>query len=426
VQPYCPRCATTLSNFETNQGYRDRQDPSVTVTFPVKDSNKILLAWTTTPWTLPSNVALAVNPEIDYVEIDDAGVHYVLARARLSAYYKKEADYKIIEIFKGQDLFGWRYQPLYDFFADRSPEFFQVVAADFVSTEDGTGIVHIAPAFGEADFDVGAARKWPLVCPVDDEGKFTGEVAPWKGIPVKDADKEIARDLKQKGRLIHQSTLVHSYPHCYRCDTPLIYRAQSTWFLRIEPVKADMIANNNRIHWVPEHLREGRFGNWLENARDWNLSRNRYWGNPIPLWTCECGHTECVGSVEQLDTLMAGTLRASIKKLAATFRDERNAGQIEKIRSGRIELDLHKHFVDALAVPCPKCKGAMKRTPEVLDCWFESGSMPYAQIHYPFQNKEVFEKGFPADFIAEGLDQTRGWFYTLTVLSTALFNKPAF
>jgi isoleucyl-tRNA synthetase len=400
ILPYCPRCSTALSNFELNLGgYREVQDPSLTVKFRFKDEpDTYFLAWTTTPWTLPSNLALALGPEIRYVKIADGDEKYVLARDRLPAYYRGEDEYRVIAEYSGRELAGINYEPLFPYFAalaDRGA--FRTHLADYVSTEDGTGIVHTAPGFGEDDYALLKDTDVPTVCPMDAEGRFTEEVSDYAGQFVKDADKRIVADLKARGRLVKYERYQHSYPHCWRCSSPLLYRAISSWFVNIHKIKQSMLNANAKIYWMPQHLRDGRFGKWLEGARDWAISRNRYWGNPIPVWRCEtCAETVCIGSRRDLEE-----------------------------RSGATITDLHKHFIDEITFPCA-CGGTMRRIPEVLDCWFESGAMPYAQNHYPFENKEHFEANFPADFISEGLDQTRGWFYTLTVLAAALFDKPAF
>jgi isoleucyl-tRNA synthetase len=398
ILPYCPRCSTPLSNFETNQGYRDVSDPAITVRFKVSsEDNLYILAWTTTPWTLPSNMGLAVGENITYVRVRDGADIYILAKDRVPFYYKKEDELCIESELKGSELVGLQYEPLFPYFADKAGAF-KVCAGDFVSTEDGAGIVHIAPGFGEDDARLGAENGLPAVCPIDAECCFTDEVADYAGRKVKEADKDIIARLKAEGKLVHRGTVEHSYPHCWRCDEALIYRGISTWFVDVEKIKARLIEANKDIHWVPEHIRDGRFGKWLEGARDWAISRNRYWGAPLPIWRSEDGkEAVCVGSIEELEKL-----------------------------SGHKVTDLHKHFVDDIEIPSQDGKGGLRRIPEVLDCWFESGAMPYAQAHYPFENKERFEAHFPADFIAEGLDQTRGWFYTLMILSVALFDRPAF
>lgn len=417
ILPYCPRCSTVLSNHELNLGgYKDVHDPAITIKFKVTgtaegsaasqqgdlktlaDGATYLLAWTTTPWTLPSNLALTLGADIDYVLVVDGAERYILAEARLSAYYKNSADYTVEWRKKGRDLLGLTYEPLFPYFKEAAAQnAFRTYPGDFVSTEDGTGIVHTAPGFGEDDQRVLKGTGVPTICPVDAECRFTDEVGDYKGLFVKDADKAIMDRLKAEGKLVKRDQILHAYPHCWRCSSPLIYRAIGSWFVDVTKIKQAMLDANQQIHWVPDHIKDGRFGKWLEGARDWAISRNRYWGNPLPIWKCpDCGKTICIGSRKELKDL-----------------------------SGVEVTDLHKHFVDQITIPC-ECGGTMHRIPEVLDCWFESGAMPYAQNHYPFENKEFFESHFPADFINEGLDQTRGWFYTLTILAAALFDKPAF
>jgi isoleucyl-tRNA synthetase len=428
ILPYCPRCSTVLSNHELALGgYKDVHDPAITIKFKIKqaegkgvgdasgiaDGKTYILAWTTTPWTLPSNLGLCLGPDIDYVLVRDSGAdeRYVLAESRLGAYYKEAESPEIVWRKKGSELVGIEYEPLFPYFAalasprDGSRGAFRTLAGSHVTTEDGTGIVHTAPGFGEEDHEVMKGTGVPTICPIDAECKFTGEVSDYVGRFVKDCDKDIMDRLKAEGKLVRREQILHAYPHCWRCSHPLIYRAIGSWFVRIEPVKKKMLAANSRVYWVPDHIKAGRFGKWLEGARDWAISRSRYWGNPLPIWKCpDCEKTICVGS------------RAELEKL-----------------SGVMLQDLHKHFVDQVTIPCPgagaggiACGGTMQRIPEVLDCWFESGSMPYSQVHYPFEDKERFEERFPADFICEGLDQTRGWFYSLTVLAAALFGDRAF
>jgi isoleucyl-tRNA synthetase len=401
VNPFCTRCSTPLSKHEAGTDcYKDVQDPSVTVIFKVKgEENLYLTAWTTTPWTLPSNAALAVKNSIEYAYVKDIANNrtLILAVDRIHHIFK-EGEFEILKTVKGSELVGLKYEPLFDYYKEMNEFIHTVIEADYVSTEDGTGIVHQAPAFGQEDFEAGKKYNVPVLNPVDDMGLFNSEVPDYQGQNIKAADKHIIKDLKAAGKLIKHETVQHSYPHCWRCDTPLIQKATDSWVMEIEPIKKDMIKNNEQINWIPENIKYGRFGNLLEQMPEWHLSRNRYWGTPLPIWVCEkCGNTECIGSVQEL-----------------------------KDRTGiSVITDIHKHFVDPMTMKC-SCGGVMKRTSEVLDCWFESGSMPYAQNHYPFKDKERFEKNFPCDFIAEGIDQTRGWFNKLLVISTALFDKPAY
>lgn len=400
---YCPRCATPLSNFEVNQGYQDTQDPSITVRFQLADQPGVsLLAWTTTPWTLPSNMGLAVGPDVDYVRVHTTdGEQLILAKARLDAVFaKRESEIARVEDVAPADLIGQRYEPLFPYFSQLADEgAFRIVGADFVSTDDGSGIVHIAPGFGEDDFQLGQREGLPTVCPIDEDCRFTAEITDYVGQFVKDVDTPVLRHLRGTGQLFNEGSIEHSYPFCWRCDSPLIYRTIPSWFVRVEgDVKQRMVANNQKVRWVPEHIRDGRMGKGLASAPDWAISRNRYWGTPLPIWrNDETGETICVGSRQELCDL-----------------------------TGQQVDDLHKHIIDDLEIPAPSGNGVLRRIPEVLDCWFESGSMPYAQEHYPFERREKFDAEFPADFISENLDQTRGWFYTLTVLASALFDSPAF
>ncbi len=397
VMPYSWRLSTSLSNFEANSDYREVQDPAITVAMPARESEDVLLVWTTTPWTLPSNLAIAVGSDIDYVRArraDDETV-YVVAEARVEAVLGKEAE--VVERLKGSDLVGTRYEPLFPYFVDR-PNAFVVIEAEHVTTDDGTGLVHMAPDFGEEDFVASRAAGIDVLQSVDDEGRFTEAVGDFAGRNVKDADPDLIRWIKKAGRLFRHDTLVHQYPYCWRSETPLIYKALPAWFVRVSDLRERMVANNQTIHWVPDFVGSKRFGNWLEDARDWNVSRNRFWGTPIPIWQCsECEHRVCIGSVAELEE-----------------------------RSGATVDDLHPHRIDHLTFTCSECAGTMRRIPEVFDCWFESGSMPYAQSHYPFEGEDTFDRRFPAQFIAEGLDQTRGWFYTMLALGTALFERSPF
>ena len=398
ILPYCPRCETPLSSHEVSQGYRDVKDPSVYIRFQSIDNpDTCFLVWTTTPWTLISNVALAVHPEVEYLKVEYNGEKLIIAEPRANAVLSGE--FKILERIKGSRLERQRYEPLFKFIQPEKDAYY-VVLGDFVTTEDGTGIVHIAPAFGEDDYVVGQKYDLPVVRPVDKSGKFEKEITDYQGKFVKDADKEIISDLKDRKLLFRKEMVEHSYPHCWRCDSPLLYYARKSWYIRTTDFKDKMLRNNDQINWFPEEVGEGRFGEWLNNNVDWALSRDRYWGTPLNIWVCEkCEHQISIGSISELK---------------------------EKGQHIPADIDLHKPHVDEIQLICEKCKGRMSRVPEVIDVWFDSGSMPYAQWHYPFENENVFEGNFPADFICEGVDQTRGWFYSLLAISTMLFDKPAF
>ena len=408
IVPYCPRCGTPLSSHEVAQGYKDVKERSAIARFKVKDEDAYILAWTTTPWTLPSNVALCVNPDETYVKVKAGdGYTYYMAEALLDSVLGKLADeengvkaYEILETYKGSDLENKEYEPLFDFAKDiiakQHKKAYYVTCDTYVTMGDGTGVVHIAPAFGEDDAQVGRKYDLPFVQLVNGKGEMTEET-PYAGVFCKKADPMVLKDLEEKGLLFDAPKFEHSYPHCWRCDTPLIYYARESWFIKMTAVKDDLVRNNNTVNWIPESIGKGRFGDWLENIQDWGISRNRYCGTPLNVWECECGHQECIGSRAEL----------------AEKSGNPDAAQVE----------LHRPYIDAVTIKCPDCGKEMHRVPEVIDCWFDSGAMPFAQHHYPFENKEVFEQQFPAKFISEAVDQTRGWFYSLMAESTLLFNK---
>ncbi len=395
IMPYCPRCGTTLSKMELENGdnYKTLKENSVYVKFKsLQEENTYFLVWTTTPWTLPSNVALCMNPDEEYVKLESEGKNYIMLEKLVPTLFE-EGNYKVLYKKKGKEFEYHKYQPLFDYVKDEVKKGYFVIVDDYVTTEDGTGIVHIAPAFGEDDYN--ACRKYDIdfVQLVDEAGKMSDKTD-FGGLFVKDADKHIIEMLKAQDKMFKVLPFEHSYPHCWRCKSPLLYYAKDTWFIKTTAIKDDMIANNNSVYWCPDHIKKGRMGNFLANNIDWGISRNRYWGTPLPFWVCPNGHIHVVGSVDELEKL-----------------------------SGVRPDDLHKPCLDKIKFPCPVCKAEMKRTPEVMDCWFDSGAMPFAQYHYPFENKEKFEKSFPADYISEAIDQTRGWFYTLQAVNTALFNK---
>ena len=392
IVPYCPRCGTPLSSHEVAQGYKDVKERSAIARFKVKDEDAYILAWTTTPWTLPSNVALCVNPDEEYVKIKTENYVYYLAKALVESVIEEE--YEVLETYKGKDLEYKEYEPLFDFVSPKQKCWY-VVCDSYVTLTDGTGVVHIAPAFGEDDANVGRKYALPLVQLVDSKGQMTKETL-WEGMFCKDADKEILKNLDERGLLFSAPKYEHSYPHCWRCDTPLIYYARDSWFIKMTDVKENLIANNNTVNWIPDSIGKGRFGDWLNNVQDWGISRNRYWGTPLNIWECECGHRHAIGSIDEL------------KAMSSNCPDD---------------IELHRPYIDSVTIECPHCHEEMHRVPEVIDCWFDSGSMPFAQHHYPFENKELFESQFPADFISEAVDQTRGWFYSLLAISTLIFDK---
>ena len=408
IVPYCPRCGTALSSHEVAQGYKTVKERSAIVRFKIVDEDAYFLAWTTTPWTLPSNVALCLNPDSEYAKVKAAdGYTYYMAVALLDTVLGKLATeetkaYEILETYKGTDLNGKAYEPLFECSgveaANQKKKAHYAVCDNYVTMEDGTGIVHIAPAFGEDDARVGRDNDLPMIQFVDTRGNMT-EQTPFAGLFVKDADPEVLKDLEARGQLYSAPKFEHEYPFCWRCDTPLIYFARSTWFIAMSKKRDELLASNNMVNWYPESIRDGRMGDFLRNVIDWGISRERYWGTPLPVWECECGHRHCIGSIEEL------------KSMSDDCPDD---------------IELHKPYVDNVHIKCPECGGKMTRVPEVIDCWFDSGSMPFAQYHYPFENKEFFESHYPCDFISEALDQTRGWFYSLLAISTVLFGRSPF
>lgn len=392
VVPYCPRCGTPLSGHEVAQGYKDVKERSAVVRFKVKDEDAYILAWTTTPWTLPSNVALCVNPDETYVKVKNGEYTYYIAEALADSVLKGEIE--VLASYKGKELEGKEYEPLYPV-SSLTKKAYYVVCDGYVTLTDGTGIVHIAPAFGEDDAEVGRKYDLPFLQLVDEKGEMTDET-PWAGVFCKKADPMVLKDLEERGLLFDAPVFEHSYPYCWRCDTPLIYYARETWFIRMTDVKEDLIRENDTVNWIPESIGKGRFGDWLANVQDWGISRNRYWGTPLNIWECECGYRHAVGSI------------AELREMSDNCPED---------------IELHRPFIDDVTITCPRCKKKMRRVPEVIDCWFDSGAMPFAQHHYPFENQDVFEKQFPADFISEGVDQTRGWFYSLLAVSVLIFGR---
>ena len=398
IVPYCPRCGTALSSHEVAQGYKDVKETSAIAKFKLRDEDAYVLAWTTTPWTLPSNVGLCMNPVEDYVKVKANGETYILAEALVKSVLGEDTEVEVIDKKKGSEYTGLRYYPLFDFIED-DENGFKIVADNYVTLTEGTGVVHIATAFGEDDARVGKDNGLPFRQYVDTQGNFTAEVKPWAGVFVKDGDKMVLDYLKENGKLFAALPFEHSYPFCWRCDTPLLYYAREEWFIKMTAVRDQLVANNRSINWLPDNIKEGRMGNFIENVIDWGLSRERYWGTPLPVWECECGHRHVIGSIEEL------------KSMSDDCPDE---------------IELHKPYIDRVHIKCPKCGKLMTRVPEVIDCWFDSGAMPFAQFHYPFENKELFESRFPADYITEAIDQTRGWFYSQLAISTVLFGQADF
>ena len=403
VVPYCPRCGTPLSDHEVAQGYAQAKDPSIFVRMPLVDEEKTsLLVWTTTPWTLPGNVAVAAHPDIEYVKVglgEGANREYLILAKPLLEKVLGDLEYEVVKTFKGKQLKGKHYRPLFTFMPVEKDAHY-VVLADFVTVDDGTGLVHLAPAFGADDMQMSIEHDLPILMTVNESGRFKSDVRPWAGMWVKDADPLIITDLEQRGLMFDVGTYEHTYPFCWRCDTPLLYYARSTWYIRTSALKDRLVALNDKINWYPEYIKHGRFGNWLENNIDWALGRERYWGTPLPVWECEtCHHQLCIGSVDELGQFAGRDLS---------------------------DLDLHRPYVDNVHLVCPQCSGRMSRVEELIDVWFDSGSMPVAQWHYPFENLEKFKEQFPADFICEAVDQTRGWFYTLHAISTLVFDSNSF